>query len=305
MPAESVSSRLVELYGYSRFFAEKLAGELGEEAITLAEASEKPLKKAIRVNTLKTTHEELLRRLEGKGFRLEKIGWLKNGYWVVGEPKSPTLGSTHEYLFGHYFLQSPASMYAVEALDPKPGETILDLAAGAGGKATYISQLMGNRGTLVAVEPKREKVAALRSNVSRMGCMNTIILQMDGRNIASLHLEFDRVLLDAPCTSSGLVARYRWLKSRITPEDVAELSSLQRELLDAAYAVLKKGGTLVYSTCSYFREEGEEVVESLIERGAEPLPLKHPGNGGESRWVRFYTHTHGTEGFFVCRLTKE
>lgn len=297
--------RLTELYGYSGFFAQKLAEQLGQDALKLAEASRRPETKAIRVNTLKTTHEGLVERLQKKGFGLKKIGWLRNGYWVVSQPKTPKLGATHEYLFGHYFLQSPPSMFAVEALDPRPGETVLDLAAGAGGKTTYISQLMENRGTLVAIEPKREKVAALRSNVSRLGCINTVILQMDGRDVTSLGIQFDRVLLDAPCTSSGLVARYPWLKTRIAPEDVEELSALQLELLEAAYSVLKRGGVLVYSTCSYFREEGEQVVEKLFEKGAEPLGLSPPAGGAKTKYVRFYTHIHGTEGFFVCRLTKK
>lgn len=301
---EPVISQLIENFGYNQFFARKLVEQFGREALRVAEACEKPLRKAIRVNTLKTTHEKLVRRLEEKGFALEKITWLKNGYWVLSEPNSPTLGATHEYLFGHYLLQSPPSMYTVEVLDPQPGETILDLAAGAGGKATYISQLMENRGTLVAVEPKRQKVAALRSNISRMGCLNTIILQMDGRDIVSLDIAFDRVLLDAPCTSSGLVPKYPWLKSRISMEDVSELTQLQRELLEAAYSVLKKGGVLVYSTCSCFREEGEDVVEWLLKKGAEPSPLRQPIGGESGLFVRFYTHLHGTEGFFVCRLTK-
>jgi NOL1/NOP2/sun family putative RNA methylase len=301
---EQVVARLVESYGYSPFFAEKLVGVLGEEALSAAEASEKPLRKAIRVNTLKTTHRELVQRLGGKGFQLSRIPWLRNGYWVQAEPDTPPLGATHEYLFGYYFVQSPPSMYAVEALDPRPGETVLDLAAGAGGKATYISQLMENRGVLVAVEPKRGKVAALRSNVSRMGCTNTVILQMDGRSLPSLGMVFDRVLLDAPCTSSGVVSRHPALKLRVSAKDVAEQQNLQVALLEAAYRALKVGGVLVYSTCSYFREEGEEVVGRLVDRGASLTPLGSPSETVSKKWVRFYPHMHGTEGFFVCRVTK-
>jgi len=305
LSAESLVSRLTQLYGYNEFFAQKLVEALGSDALSVAESCEKPLQKAIRVNTLKTTHKKLVDRLQARGFKLEKIPWLKDGYWVTSEPKSPALGATHEYLFGHYFIQSPSSMYAVEALNPQPGETVLDIAAGAGGKTTHISQLMHNKGIVVAVEPKRSKVAALRSNVSRLGCVNTVILQMDGRKISELDLTFDRVLLDAPCTSSGVVARYPRLKTRISATDVLELSRLQSEPLDVAFAALKRGGVLVYSTCSYFKEEGEDVVAALLDRGAAVLPLKPPNGENQEKWVRFYTHKHKTEGFFVCRITKK
>ncbi|MEM0271051.1 MAG: RsmB/NOP family class I SAM-dependent RNA methyltransferase [Thermoprotei archaeon] len=304
MSREQIVTRLVESYGYNRFFAERLVEDLGGDALLAAESAESLSKKAIRVNTLKTTHEQLAHRLASKGFILKRIPWLTHGYWVEQEPNTYKLGATHEYLFGHYFLQSPPSMYTVEVLDPQPGEIVLDLAAGAGGKTTYISQLMKNSGIVVAVEPKRSKVAALRSNVSRMGCANTVVLQMDGRSTPSLGLVFDRVLLDAPCTSSGVVAKHPKLKQRISTKDVAEQQTLQLALLDAAYKVLKPGGVLVYSTCSYFREEGEEVIGRLIHRGASVTPINPPGETQSKEWVRFYPHIHGTEAFFVCKITK-
>jgi len=274
---EQVVARLVESYGYSPFFAEKLVGELGEEALSAAEASEKPLKKAIRINTLKTTHRELVQRLGGKGFQLIRIPWLRNGYWVQAEPDTPPLGATHEYLFGYYFVQSPPSMYAVEALDPsrvKQSSTWQQVRAV---RPPIYPSLWRTGVLLVAVEPKRGKVAALRSNVSRMGCTNTVILQMDGRSLPSLGMVFDRVLLDAPCTSSGVVSRHPTLKLRVSAKDVTEQQNLQIALLEAAYSALKVGGVIVYSTCSYFREEGEEVVGRLADRGASLTPLGPAG----------------------------
>ncbi|PSN98947.1 hypothetical protein B9Q11_01675 [Candidatus Marsarchaeota G2 archaeon ECH_B_SAG-F08] len=239
------------------------------------------------------------------------MDYLKWGFQVVKEPISPTLGSTNEYLFGYYFIQSPISMLIVESLDPQPGEIILDIAAGVGGKTTYISQLMMNKGVVVAVEPKRDRVFALRSNISRMGCENVIVLQMDGRNVLKLNILFDKVLLDAPCTGSGLFSKYPELKTRITEADVIELQNLQKQLFEVAFRVLKRGGTLVYSTCSVLKEEGEDVVSHGIKLGAHIKPIDSSNQiiqNSESPWLkgalRFFHHKQGTEGFFVCRVEK-
>ncbi|MCL5788255.1 MAG: RsmB/NOP family class I SAM-dependent RNA methyltransferase [Candidatus Marsarchaeota archaeon] len=308
---ERTTRILVEKYGYNEFFAFQLSSSLGAEALELAEAEGSTPVKAIRVNTLKTGDAELVQSLEDKGFTLKKCGWTKHGYWVVGEPRKPTIGSTLEYMCGHYFIQSPASIFTVETLNPEGDEKVLDMAAGVGGKTTYICQLMSNTGVVLATEPSRQRVGSLRSNLSRMGCENSVVLQTDGRNVAEMGCSFDRILLDAPCTATGLVALYPQVKARVTPRDVVEQSALQYELLKVATAVLNRGGTLVYSTCSLLQEEGEQVVKRALTDEMEIIPVDPPFKKGESSGssilpgsVRLYRHTHRTEGFFICKIRK-
>jgi NOL1/NOP2/sun family putative RNA methylase len=307
-----IETTLIRDFGFNEFLARKLATQLGSESIRLAKAEGEPPKKSLRVNTLKTTDERLLSRLRVRGFELSKIDWVKHGYWIESSPNRPSAGATHEYLFGHYFLQSPVSMLIAESVEPPAGGTILDLAAGVGGKSTHLCQIMMNAGALVAVEPRRERVSALRSNLSRMGCTNAVVLQMDGRSVSNLGIKFDAVLLDAPCTATGLLGIYPRLKQRTTEDDLTQLQRLQASLLERAWEVLAPGGALVYSTCSLLKDEGEEVISRAVELGGktETLPIIKAGIGFPhvpgriKNSVRFYRHLHNLEGFFVCKIRK-
>lgn len=306
---EKILAKL-RVLGYSEFLALKLYENFGGMAVTVAEAQRKRIRRCIRVNTLRTEANSLRRSLEAKGFSLETIDGIPEGFVVKSEPKTPALGSTHEYLFGHYYIQSMVSMVVAKVLDPKPGETVLDLSAGVGGKTTHISQLMKNQGTVVAIEPKRERVFSLRSNISRMGVVNALVLQMDGRSAQNLTMKFDRVLLDAPCSGTGLVSKFPGLKNRLKKDDLDVLTSLQETLLDTAVRLVKAGGVIVYSTCSVIREEGEDIILRELEKGrSKPENLDQDSivaarNPALPGTLRFHTHTHDTEGFFICKLRK-
>lgn len=280
---------------------------LTEEMLTRA------LPQALRVNTLRITEDELIARLEERGFVLEKIPWVRHGYFIREAPFSA--GATPEYLLGYYYLQDPASMYACEALEPRAGELVLDAAAAPGGKTTYIAQLMRNLGSVVAIEVNRQRIKALRANVTRMGVENTIIVRMDARDVAKLGLSFDRALLDAPCTGTGTAHK---AKEALTKDekDLKVLLPLQRALLGAVYEVLKPGGVLIYSTCSLLPEENELLVQELLEsRNARLLKVKQglPAftkpyerilNPQIKRAKRFYPWKHGSQGFFVAKIQK-
>ncbi len=280
---------------------------LTEEMLTRA------LPQALRVNTLRITEEELIARLEERGFMLEKIPWVRHGYFIREAPFSA--GATPEYLLGYYYLQDPASMYACEALEPRAGELVLDAAAAPGGKTTYIAQLMRNLGCIVAIEVNRQRIKALRANVTRMGVENTIIVRMDARDVAKLGLSFDRALLDAPCTGTGTAHK---AKEALTKDekDLKVLLPLQRALLSAVYEVLKPGGVLIYSTCSLLPEENELLVQELLEsRNARLLKVKQGSpaftrpyerslNPQIKRAKRFYPWEHGSQGFFVAKIQK-
>jgi NOL1/NOP2/sun family putative RNA methylase len=274
---------------------------------------DKPLPQAIRVNTLRTGKQELVERLTRKGIILEEIPWTMNGYTIKKAPFS--MGATTEYLLGYYFIQDPTSMYACEVLEPKAGEVVLDMAAAPGGKTTYLAQLMGNRGGVVALELSRERMKSLRSNVSRLGVENVIAVRMNALDAAELGIEFDRVLLDAPCTGTGTAFKNPEAKNK-GEDDVKKCTTNQRALLETAAGVLKKGGAMVYCTCSLLPEENEFMVQyALKELGLELKATSHGKTALTSAYGkaltpemmkarRFYPGIHRTQGFFIAKMIK-
>ena len=271
----------------------------------------KPMPKAIRVNTLKIGEEELAARLRDRGFTLEKIPWTRHGYLVKTCPLP--LGATPEYLMGYYFIQDPSSMHACEALGPRSRDLVLDMAAAPGGKTTYLAQIMGNQGTVVAIDLSRRRMKSLRSNVSRLGVENVLAVRTNALSVENFGLVFDKILLDAPCTGTGTVHRNREaaIKDR---GDVEKCTAVQGALLEAALGVLRDRGVIVYCTCSFLPEENELMVDRLLGRydlEVEELEHGEPGltswNGRElspelRKTRRFYPHVHGTQGFFIAKL---
>ena len=294
---------------YSEFLLKKYESLFPREIIHL----DKPLPQAIRVNTLRSGKQELVKRLTKKGMKLEKIPWTVNGYTVKKAPFS--IGATTEYLLGHYFIQDPASMYACEVLEPRDGEVVLDMAAAPGGKTTYLAQLMGNTGAVVALELNRRRMRSLRSNVSRLGAENVIAVRMNALDAAELEIEFDRVLLDVPCTGTGTAFKNPEAKMK-GEDDVKKCTTKQRALLEVATGVLKKGGSMVYCTCSLLPEENEFMVQyALKELGLEAGAIPHGKPALTSAYGkalipeikkarRFYPRVHNTQGFFIAEMVK-
>lgn len=232
-----------------------------------------------------------------------------------------TVSHSLEFRLGALYMQAKATTLAVRALDPQPGELVLDLAAAPGGKATQIATAMGNTGVLVANEPRNKRVAALVGNLERCGAYNTLVTSVLGNQLArSFHNVFDRVLLDAPCSGDGILCKGRHMLGFWSPEDAVKKSSLQIGLLRAAFHMLRPGGRLVYSTCSLSTEENEDVLMGLHKRYGglvEFHPVPHLTHGGLSRdmaalypasfagCVRVWPHLHATEGAFVAVIGKQ
>lgn len=273
------------------------------------------LKQTIRVNTLRMAEEAVVQRLESLGVKLSKIDWLKHGYTV--DYSKFSLGAAVEALLGYYYVQEAAAQVPVEVLDPQPGELVLDCCASPGGKTTQIAQTMWNKGTVVALEKKDTRLISLRSNLERCGVTNTVVYHMDAVKAGKLGLQFDKILVDAPC-SGNFVGDSRWFEKRTMP-DILKSQQFQRGILKAALDVLKPGGTLVYSTCSLEPEENEMNMHWL----AENFPIKLESTGlkvgdpGLSVFMgkalhkdvakcrRFWPHKTQTEGFFVAKMVKQ
>jgi ribosomal RNA methyltransferase Nop2 len=253
------------LFQYNRWLIEKLCSLVKtSEILDFIEANERPRPVVLRTNTLRTRRKELKRILNERGVRLGEVGkWTKLGL-IVFDSQVP-LGSTPEYLAGHYMLQSPSSFLPVMALNPQPGMRILDMCAAPGGKTTHLAQLMRNTGILIANDLKKSRTASLIANIHRLGVVNTIVVNYDGRAFPSLMGGFDEVLLDAPCSGTGVIARDPTVKQSKNEKEIEVLSKNQKELILHGYDSVKaSGGYLCYCTCSVLVEENEEVVDYLL-----------------------------------------
>ncbi|MHA1768798.1 MAG: RsmB/NOP family class I SAM-dependent RNA methyltransferase [Candidatus Thorarchaeota archaeon] len=310
---------LAQEYGYLQYMIERYLSLWGEEeTLRFLEACEEPVRTSIRMNTLKASVEQTAARLNEKGVDLQQVEWLECGFYADFHGFSP--GALLEHMLGHYYVQGVPSMTVVQALDPQPHETVLDLAAAPGGKTTHLAQMMNNTGSVIAIEQDRLRVASLQSNVMRCGVENAIVYRGDARKIEHLELDPDRILLDAPCSGEGLIPLDSSRKTSKTMADVRFCATREDELLDAAVRALKPGGVLVYSTCSIAPEENEYVVDEILGRHPElrivPIDLDFgdPGytnpfgvslNDSLRLARRFLPHNHGTEGFFICKMEKE
>jgi ribosomal RNA methyltransferase Nop2 len=257
-------------YGYSEFLAEKLMNLFPpREAFAFFEANETPRPIVIRTNTLRTHRRELAQTLINRGVQLEPIGkWSKVGLQIF-ESQVP-LGATPEYLAGHYILQAASSFLPVMALAPQENERVLDMAAAPGGKTTHIAALMKNTGCIFANDSNKSRAKGLIGNIHRLGCKNTIVCNYSALEFPKVMGGFDRVLLDAPCSGTGVIAKDASIKTNKTEADFMKLPHLQKQLILAAIDSVdhasKTGGYIVYSTCSVTVEENEQVVQYALNK---------------------------------------
>jgi ribosomal RNA methyltransferase Nop2 len=264
-------TRLLEdlrlLFGFNEYLLTKLTSLVKTaELLEFLDASDHPRPVVIRANTLRTRRKELERVLNQRGVRLGPVGrWTKLG--LVVYDSQVALGSTPEYLAGHYMLQSASSFLPVMALEPRPGTRVLDMCAAPGGKTTHIAQIMKNTGVIIANDINVKRTPALVANLHRLGVVNAIVVNYDGRAFPRAMGGFDAVLLDAPCTGTGVIARDPSVKTSKSAPDVELIVKNQKELILHAYdAVKPSGGRLVYCTCSLLVEENEGVVDYLLKK---------------------------------------
>lgn len=277
------------------------------------------LRKSIRVNTLKCGVKECVKRL-GKDWILEPVPWCKEGFYIEHKAGRLDVGNTVEHSLGYYYVQEAASMIPPIVLDPKPGEIVLDMAAAPGSKTSQMAAMMQNKGIIVANDVKGMRLAALGINLQRCGISNTVVTLMQGQYFAKAGQQFDKILLDAPCSGVGTIRKSPKTIMMWNPEMVTRLARTQQQLLKAAWECLKPGGTLVYSTCSTEPEEDEGIVSWLLENykdaRAEQIELNikfgkpvtefegkkyHPD---VKKCLRLWPQENDTEGFFVAKIKK-
>ncbi|NXV57209.1 NOP2 methyltransferase, partial [Molothrus ater] len=309
-------------YSYSDFLLTKLMDIFPlPELVNFLEANEVPRPVTIRTNTLKTRRRDLAQALINRGVNLDPLGkWSKTGL-VIYDSTVP-IGATPEYLAGHYMLQGASSLLPVMALAPQENERILDMCCAPGGKTSYIAQLMKNTGMILANDSSAERLRSVVGNLHRLGVTNAVVSNCDGRQFPKVLGGFDRVLLDAPCSGTGVISKDPAVKTNKDEKDILRCAHLQKELIlsaiDSVNAASETGGYIVYCTCSIMVEENEWVVDyALKKRNVRLVPTGLDfGKEGFTRFKdrrfhpslkctrRFYPHTHNMDGFFIAKFKK-
>lgn len=309
-------------YSYNEFLMNTFMDVFAvNELVEFLEASEVQRPLTVRTNSLKTRRRDLAQALINRGINLDPVGkWSKVGL-VIYSSQVP-LGATPEYLAGHYLIQGASSMLPVMALAPQENERILDMCAAPGGKTSHISAIMKNTGVLFSNDINKERINAIVGNCHRLGIVNTIVTSVNGIDYKKFMAGFDRVLLDAPCTGTGVISKDQSVKTSKTNVDIQRCYNLQRKLIlsaiDCLSAKSKTGGYLVYSTCSILPEENEWVIDyALKKRSVKLVPTgldfgtegltsyrEHRYHPSMKLTRRYYPHTHNMDGFFVAKLQK-
>ncbi len=279
-------------------FLERMQAQLGQEYTQFLESLERPRAVALRFNPLKGAAPEL-------PFVRENVPWEPQGYYYDPEAR-PGLHPLHEA--GVYYLQEASAMAPVALLDPQPGECICDLCAAPGGKTTQIAGRMAGEGFLLCneIHPKRAKI--LSRNIERMGVANALVTNEHPENLARRYSGFfDRVLVDAPCSGEGMFRKEEAAVTDWSPETVLMCAGRQREILQSAARLVKPGGRLVYSTCTFAPEENEQVIDTFLQEHPEFAreSVEAPWFSSTSAGTfRMWPHKLLGEGHFAAVLRK-
>ena len=263
----------------------------------------------VRINTLKTSEERILKRMEKDRIILEREQQLKHTFRVV-ESQSP-LTRTRSFRNGLFYVQDKASCLAAEIANPQAGATVLDVCAAPGAKTTHLAQLMENEGVIYSVDYSKRRMMVWKRGKKRMGVKTANSIIADARKPLPINLSADLVILDPPCTSTGTFSKMPSAKWRLTKRSILGMAKFQWEMLGQCAEHVKVGGFLVYSTCSITVEENEMLIERFLKwhsefKLVEASPkIGLPGLRGQTKCQRLYPHLHSCNGFFVAKLLKE
>ncbi len=282
-----------------------------EETLRLCRANNENAPLTLRTNTLKASRDTVLKSLSEEGLRAEATAYSPEGVTLLSGLARP-IRQLNFFRRGLIHVQDEASQLIAHLVNPRPGEKIADLCCGAGGKATHMAERMENKGRILAVDLNVQKIRALEANARRLG----VRIIETRRGDASRPLEvsppaaFDRVLVDAPCSGLGTLRRNPEIKWRLTQEALAAFPLLQINLLRNASDCVKKGGVIVYSTCSIMPEENDEIIESFLSSRPDFQLLNPPGTIpremiGARGQFRSFPHIQGTDGFYGAVLSRK
>ncbi|WP_100752342.1 16S rRNA (cytosine(1407)-C(5))-methyltransferase RsmF [Vibrio salilacus] len=279
-------------------------------------ACQRPLRKSIRVNTLKISVERFMQRAQDKGWKLEVVPWCKEGFWIEADESQVPLGNTSEHMSGLFYIQEASSMMPVSALftdEDRVAASVLDMAAAPGSKTTQIAAKMANNGVLIANEFAASRVKVLHANIERCGVRNTALSNFDGRVFGGwLPEQFDAVLIDAPCSGEGTVRKDADAMKNWDKASVIDIAETQKDLIESAFHALKPGGIMVYSTCTLSIEENQQVCHHLKQTFADQVEFESLAGLfpaakealTEEGFLHIFPQVYDCEGFFVARIRK-
>ena len=280
-----------------------------DQAIAFLNGSMKSPPTYIRINTLNTTEEATVQKLTQEGVELEKTPMLNYTYKVLSSKKP--LNALPSYAAGSFYVQDKASCFATQAANPKPNNTVFDICAAPGAKTTFIAQLMQNQGNIYSLDFSSKRMKTWKKETARMGTQIAEPLVADATLSVPLLGEADLVILDPPCTSTGVFAKQPSSKWRLSPNSIQNMSALQWQMINNCAEKVATGGVLAYSTCSITVEENEGIIDRFLKEHPEftlmdiEPKIGMPGLNGLTQCQRLYPHIHQCNGFFIAKLQKQ
>jgi 16S rRNA (cytosine967-C5)-methyltransferase len=304
--------RLAIATSHPRWLVQRWVEQFGiEETRKMCEVNLLPPDQTARVNTWKTTVAEVLTMLKEEGIEAVPSDVIDAGIKIV----KGNVARTKAFREGLLTIQDESSMLVGYALGVHEGDRVLDSCAAPGGKTTHIAELLRNTGQVIALDLHEHKVKLIQDQAERLQLSNVEARQMDSRTVRSHFSEesFDKILVDAPCSGFGGVRRKPEIKYNKKEEDVEQLAAIQLDILSAVAPLLKKGGTLVYSTCTIDRDENERVIERFLATHPQfvldptlesrlPAPVQRYVQNGQLQLLPHYFHS---DGFFIASLRKK
>jgi 16S rRNA (cytosine967-C5)-methyltransferase len=295
---------------HPKWFVEYCINLFGEnEAVAFLHGSQHPPPTYIRINTLTSAEEKTLQKLTVEGVQLEKVPLLQHTYKVIKTKRH--LNEIPSYAAGEFYVQDKASCFATQVASPKPGNNVFDVCAAPGAKTTYLAQLMANQGTIYSIDFSTKRMKTWQKETKRMGTEIADPIIADVTVSVPIVGEADLLILDPPCTSTGVFAKQPSAKWRLSPNSIKNMSEIQWQMLSTCAERVKSGGTLAYSTCSVTLEENEGVIERFLKEHPEFMlvdiepKIGVPGLNGLTACQRLYPHLHQCNGFFIAKLRKQ
>lgn len=298
-------------YSHPDFLVKEWVEDYGLEFTkNLIKANNKTPNLNIRVNSLKISRDELFKRLSQKGLEMSK-GKLAKDCLIIHNPRRIT--ELEEFKKGLFTIQDESSMLVGQLMNPKEGSRIIDISAAPGGKSTHLGQIMNNSGYILSRDIHKHKLRLIEENAKRLGITIIETEMYDGLNFdEKLKESFDYCLLDAPCSGFGIIRRKPEIKLNKGKKDISDLAKLQYKMLDRAKGYIKRGGALIYSTCTISQEENLGLIKEFLAKNKnfsldkmDKIGEEEGLNNLDQGYIQLFPNIHGTDGFFIARLVKE